>query len=49
MKSNLVPGSNGLTIQTIKMQLFLYSKGVKLKDDVIVVCNFTQVIRENYE
>jgi 1,4-alpha-glucan branching enzyme len=23
-------------------------KGVKLKDDVIVVCNFTQVIRENY-
>jgi 1,4-alpha-glucan branching enzyme len=23
-------------------------KGVKVKDDVIIVCNFTQVIRENY-
>jgi 1,4-alpha-glucan branching enzyme len=30
------------------MQLFrLYEKETK-KDDVFVVCNFTQVIRENY-
>jgi hypothetical protein len=40
-------GLSGLIIQTIKMQLFrLYEN--KVKDDVFVVCNFTQVIRENY-
>jgi hypothetical protein len=41
-------GLSGLIIQTIKMQLFrLYEN--KVKDDVFVVCNFTQVIRENIE
>jgi hypothetical protein len=36
-------GLSGLIIQTIKMQLFrLYEN--KVKDDVFVVCNFTQVI-----
>jgi hypothetical protein len=40
-------GLSGLIIQTIKMQLFrLYER--KQRDDVFVVCNFTQVIRENY-
>jgi 1,4-alpha-glucan branching enzyme len=37
---------NGLIIQIIKMQL--YRKGDKPKDDVIVVCNFTQIVRNNY-
>jgi 1,4-alpha-glucan branching enzyme len=42
-------GLNGLIIQTIKMQLYSFiRKGNKVKDDVFVVCNFTQVIRENY-
>jgi 1,4-alpha-glucan branching enzyme len=41
-------GLSGLIIQTIKMQLFRLYEGNKVKDDVFVVCNFTQVIRENY-
>jgi 1,4-alpha-glucan branching enzyme len=30
------------------MQLFRLYERNKVKDDVFVVCNFTQVIRENY-
>jgi 1,4-alpha-glucan branching enzyme len=41
-------GLSGLIIQTIKMQLFRLYERNKVKDDVFVVCNFTQVIRENY-
>jgi 1,4-alpha-glucan branching enzyme len=41
--------SNGLIIQIIKMQLCFIRKGDKPKDDVIVVCNFTQIVRNNYK